>query len=72
MRKLDASGCPYIVVLGHREYYPRFGFTPAKAFGLHCKWDTAGDHFMVRFPNPATPLPIRGLVHYHPAFDMVT
>lgn len=72
LRKLDASGCPFTVVLGHRGYYPRFGFTPAKTLGLHCKWDASGNHFMVRFPNPATPPPIRGLVQYHPAFDTVT
>lgn len=72
LRRLDASGCPFIVVLGHREYYPRFGFASAKAFGIFCKWDPAGEHFMIRFANPAVPPSISGLVHYHPAFDAVT
>jgi putative acetyltransferase len=27
-------GCPFVVVLGHPEYYPRFGFERASAHGL--------------------------------------
>ena len=35
-----------VVVLGHIEYYPRFGFVPASRLGLSCQWPEAGDHFM--------------------------
>jgi putative acetyltransferase len=26
---LRERGCPFVVVVGHPEYYPRFGFEPA-------------------------------------------
>ena len=26
---LERTGCPFVIVLGHAEYYPRFGFEPA-------------------------------------------
>ena len=28
-RKLKDAGCPFIIVVGHADYYPRFGFRPA-------------------------------------------
>ncbi len=30
-----------VVLIGHPEYYPRFGFRPAREFGLHPDWDAA-------------------------------
>ncbi|MEY2832589.1 MAG: hypothetical protein RLZZ574_1847, partial [Cyanobacteriota bacterium] len=40
-------GCKAIVVLGHPEYYPRFGFTPAKEKGLGCEFTVSDEAFMV-------------------------
>jgi len=41
-------GCPFVVVLGHPEYYPRFGFERASAHGLACQWAGVPDEaFMV-------------------------
>jgi len=34
LRALLADGCPFVVVLGHPEYYPRFGFERAAGFGV--------------------------------------
>ncbi len=40
--------CPYVIVLGHPEYYPRFGFKPASGHGLRCQWEGVPDEaFMV-------------------------
>ena len=45
---LRADGCPFVIVLGHPEYYPRFGFAPASLHGLTCQWKDAPDEaFMV-------------------------
>ncbi len=33
-----ALGHDVVFVLGHPEYYPRFGFVPAPPRGLTCKW----------------------------------
>ncbi len=34
LRQLTASGVELVFVLGDPDYYPRFGFRPARAFGL--------------------------------------
>jgi putative acetyltransferase len=36
LEQLRHVGCPFVIVLGHPEYYPRFGFLPASRFGLSC------------------------------------
>jgi putative acetyltransferase len=46
---LDASrarGYAAVVVLGHPEYYPRFGFVPAHTFGLTCEFPSPPEAFM--------------------------
>ena len=35
-----AAGVEGVVVLGHAEDYPRFGFVPAQQFGLRCEYTT--------------------------------
>ena len=40
---LRERGCPFVVLVGHPEYYPRFGFERASAHGLVCPWDGVPD-----------------------------
>lgn len=35
-----------VIVLGHAEYYPRFGFQPASRFELGCEYDVPDEVFM--------------------------
>lgn len=67
---LRERGCPYVVVLGHPEYYPRFGFERASAHGLRCSWDGVPDEaFMVQVFDRRS-LPVRGgVVRYREEFD---
>ena len=45
---LRERGCPFVVVVGHPEFYPRFGFEPASIHGLACQWEGVPDAaFMV-------------------------
>src|SRR5213593_3299746 len=46
-RKLKDAGCPFVIVLGHANYYPRFGFRPASTHGIKCEWEVADDVFML-------------------------
>jgi putative acetyltransferase len=39
LAKLKESSCPFVIVLGHPEYYPRFGFVPASRHGIKCQWE---------------------------------
>ena len=36
---LRDRGCPFVIVLGHPEYYPRFGFERASVYGLASQWE---------------------------------
>lgn len=71
---LDACrdrGASVVFVLGHPSYYPRFGFTPASAYGIDSRY-TAGPAFMVVELVPGALDSRQGTVVYHPAFDAVT
>jgi putative acetyltransferase len=46
-RKLKEAACPFIVVVGHADYYPRFGFRPASTHGITCEWEVPDNVFMV-------------------------
>jgi putative acetyltransferase len=52
---LRADGCPFVIVVGHATYYPRFGFEPGNSHGLKCQWESIpNDSFMVLYPDPDT------------------
>ena len=55
-----------VVVLGHHEYYPRFGFRQATEFGIHSQYD--GPNQMALALDSDRPLP-RGTIHYPPAWQ---
>jgi len=57
-----------VVVLGHAEYYPRFGFTPASRFGLRCEYDVPDEVFMVLELDADVLRGKSGTIQYHPAF----
>ena len=40
-------GHQIVVVVGHPEYYPRFGFTPARVKGLEAPFPVPDEEFMV-------------------------
>jgi len=43
IRTLRDRFCPFVVVLGHPQYYPRFGFEPASRHGITCQWEEVPD-----------------------------
>lgn len=63
-------GFDLIVVLGHINYYPRFGFQKASDHGLASDYD-AGDAFMVLPLGEGVLQKVRGLVRYAPQFGAV-
>jgi putative acetyltransferase len=58
-----------VVVVGHPTYYPRFGFTSARAFGLEAPFPVADEAFMALPLSPGALDGIRGLVIYPAAFN---
>lgn len=62
--------CPFVVVLGHSEYYPRFGFTPASRHGLHCQWEGIPDSvFMAIVLDNGTMRGVSGTARYREEFN---
>jgi putative acetyltransferase len=65
-------GCPFVVVIGHSEYYPRFGFERASARGLASQWDgIPDDAFMVLALDAGALAGVTGVARYRPEFDEV-
>ncbi len=60
-----------VVVLGHPEYYPRFGFSPASQFGIGSEYDVPEEVFMAMELQPDALSRKTGRVRYHPAFKEV-
>lgn len=67
---LRQQKCPFVVVLGHPEYYPRFGFRPASQYGLKSQWPGVPDEaFMVIVFDQAVMKDIKGIARYREEFD---
>ena len=62
---------PVVFVLGHPEYYPRFGFRPAPPLGLRFRSPDFDPAFMVAELVPGALSDRKGWVEYLPAFDEV-
>ena len=69
IERLRTAGCPFIVVAGHADYYPRFGFRPAAAYGITCEWDVPADVFMILMLDASRMAGISGLARYRQEFS---
>ncbi len=65
-RDIGAVGC---VVLGHPQYYPRFGFTPADEFAIRCEFEVPAEAFMALELEPDSFPSSGGTIHYHRLFS---
>lgn len=63
-----ALGCSAVVVLGHPDYYPRFGFKPAQVFRLQSEFDVPAEVFMAQELVSGALENVRGTVRYNSAF----
>ena len=70
MNILKDRGCPFVIVLGHPEYYPSFGFERASNYGIRSQWDGVPDEaFMIRILDQAMTEGISGVALYRDEFD---
>lgn len=58
-----------VVVLGHKDYYPRFGFRPAAEFGITTQFDVPAEYLLVAQISGTSLAP--GNVRYQPEFETV-
>ncbi|MFD4861849.1 bifunctional class I SAM-dependent methyltransferase/N-acetyltransferase [Streptomyces atratus] len=69
---LDAArlrGEPLVLVLGHPEYYPKFGFVPASRYGIRPGFDVPDEAMMALVLDDSVPVP-QGTIRYPAAFGV--
>lgn len=71
LRLLRAGGHRFCVVLGHPDYYPRFGFSRASAHGLRWDQTVPDEAFMVQALTSDGLEGVSGVVRFRPEFDGV-
>jgi putative acetyltransferase len=69
LEKADRQGEPLVLVLGHPQYYPRFGFRPASQLGLYPPHPKIPDEAFMAAPLSAYDPAIRGRVLWPPALS---
>ena len=67
---LRQRGCPFVVVVGHPEYYPRFGFERASTHGFASQWEGMSDaSFMILILDAHAMAGISGVPRYRNEFS---
>ncbi|MET7647570.1 N-acetyltransferase [Streptomyces sp. NPDC005426] len=69
---LDAArrrGEPLVLVLGHPEYYPRFGFVPASRYGIRPGFEVPDEAMMALVLDDSAPV-AHGTIEYPAAFGV--
>lgn len=65
------AGHEIVVVLGHPEFYGRFGFSPARPLGIRVEFDVPDDVFMVMELREGAVAGRGGIAKYQPEFRSV-
>lgn len=65
------QGYDAVVVLGHPNYYPRFGFVPSVKYGIKSEYEVPDDVFMILELAPNTLKEHKGIIKYHEEFNNV-
>ncbi|UCH20821.1 MAG: N-acetyltransferase [Deltaproteobacteria bacterium] len=71
LRHCKNYGYAAVVVLGHSDYYPRFGFVPSVRYGIKSEYDVPDNVFMIKELENDSLNSLKGLsgiIRYHHAF----
>ena len=67
---LRQKSCPFVIVVGHAEYYPRFGFEPASIHHIQCQWTGVPDEaFLILILDKDSMAGVTGTARYRDEFD---
>lgn len=58
-----------VVVLGHPNYYPRFGFVPSVKYGIKSEYDVPDDVFMIKELKTGCLKGHQGTIKYNNVFN---
>jgi putative acetyltransferase len=70
LKECARSGFHAVVVLGHPNFYPRFGFVPASSKNLKCEYDVPDEVFMVLELETGILQDCSGIVKYRSEFSL--
>jgi len=71
LERLRVAGHPLCVVLGHPEFYSRFGFERASQFGIYWERKAPDEHFFALELIRGALRDASGVVRYSPEFAIV-
>ena len=69
LEECSRLGHEIVVVLGHPDYYPRFGFVPGKPNGIYCEFEAPDEIWMVLELRKGALAGRSGTVKYQPEFE---
>ena len=68
LKQCKQAGYSAVVVLGHPEYYPRFGFVPSVNYRIKSEYDVPENVFMIIELTDGALGDCHGIVKYHECF----
>jgi putative acetyltransferase len=69
LEEMRQAGQPFVVLVGHPGYYPRFGFVRASQYGIRPEYDEVPDEaFMIIVFDEEKLQMITGVAHERPEF----
>ncbi|KHF38218.1 GNAT family N-acetyltransferase [Halalkalibacter okhensis] len=63
------QGFSSVIVLGHKDYYPKFGFKPARLWYIQAPFEVPDEVFMALELTENALENVQGVVHYSKAFS---
>jgi len=69
LKNCAIMGHRVVLVVGHPDYYPRFGFSSASAKGISYPFDAPDEAWMALELQPGAFDGVHGTAHYPPAFN---
>lgn len=69
LEKAKQLGYHSVIVLGHPDYYPKFGFKPASLWKIRAPFEVPDEVFMVLELTENALEHTQGIVQYSKAFD---
>jgi putative acetyltransferase len=70
LKILQDKGCPFVIVLGYPDYYPRFGFQPASRFNIKSQWEGVPDEaFMILVLDDKVLSNVSGIAMFRDEFN---
>lgn len=69
LKKAKELGYHSVIVLGHKDYYPKFGFKPASSWNIEAPFDVPAEVFMALELTEHSLENVQGIVQYSNAFS---